>query len=295
MNGKVFGFLVLVLLLIIGASSTMFVVDQRERALVLSFGKVKTNDKNEPLVYDPGLHFRMPFMDTVVRMDTRVQNMEGDPDRVGTNEKKDVIVDSFVKWRIKDFSKFYLATSGNIANAELLLERQVDQAIRNEFGTRTIHDLVAGERLAAMTELMEGARKSAEDIGVEIVDVRIKQINLPDEVSDSVFARMISERKSKANEFRFAGQKEANIISTSTDAKVRVIKAEADRESRRIRGEGDATAAKIYADTYKQNAEFYSFLRSLDAYKATFKNQSDMMVVQPDSDFFRYMKDSKGK
>jgi len=295
MNAKAFGFLFFVLLLIIGATSAMFVVDQRERALVLSFGKVKTDDKGAPLIFEQGLHFRMPFMDSVVRMDTRIQNMEGEPDRVGTIEKKDVIVDSFVKWRIKDFSKFYLATNGDLARAQNLLERQVDNSLRNEFGTRTIHDLVAGDRLATMTELVDNAKKSAEEIGVEIVDVRVKQINLPDEVSDSVFARMNSERKSKANEFRFAGEKEANIIRTSTDAKVRVIKAEADRESRRIRGEGDATAAKIYADTYKQNAEFYAFLRSLDAYKATFKNSSDMMVVQPDSDFFKYMKDAKGR
>lgn len=287
--------LLLLVVAILVAASTMFVVDQRERALVLAFGEVKRDADNQPTVFGPGLHFRMPFVDTVRRIDARVQNLEGEPDRIVTQEKKDVIVDSFVKWKVADVARFYLSTNGDIRRAEDLLERKIDSGIRDEFGKRNIRDLVSANRLEAMGSLLDTVKKDAADLGVEIVDIRIKQINLPDEVSDSVYRRMRSERQKKATELRSDGEKRANIIRSQTDANVKILLAQSDQESRRIRGEGDAQAAKIYADVYQRNPEFYSFLRSLDAYKATFKSEQDVMVMDPESDFFKYMKNKNGR
>ncbi|MFZ5844257.1 MAG: protease modulator HflC [Pseudomonadota bacterium] len=295
MGTRTLSLLLLVVVLGLVAASTLFVVDQRERALVLAFGEVKRDADGKPTVFGPGLHFRMPFVDTVRRIDARVQNLEGEPDRVVTQEKKDVIVDSFVKWKVADVSRFYLSTNGDIRRAEDLLERKIDAGVRDEFGKRNIRDLVSANRLEAMGSLLDTVKKDAADLGVEIVDIRIKQINLPEEVSESVYSRMRSERQKKATELRSDGEKRANIIRSQTDANVKIILAQADQESRRIRGEGDAQAAKIYADVYQRNPEFYSFLRSLDAYKATFKTEQDVMVMDPDSDFFKYLKNKNGR
>lgn len=294
MNTRILGFVVLVALLAIAVSQCLFIVDQRERALVLHFGKVVNDAAGAPVVYEPGLHFMYPSVDKVIRMDTRIQNLEGTPDRVVTQEKTDLIVDSFVKYRINDFKKFFLATQGDFGKANDLLERNVEDGLRAEFGNRKITGVVSGERTQMMAKTLERTRDKASELGIEVLDVRVKQINVPDEVSASVYRRMSTERHAKATQLRSDGQKKANIIKSQTDANVKIILAEADKESRRIRGEGDATAAKIYADTYKQNTEFYAFLRSLDAYRASFKDSNDIMVVQPDSDFFKYMKDAKG-
>lgn len=295
MQSKTFTVLLIAILVAFIAGSSLFIVDARERALVLRFGEVQRNEQSLPIVYEPGLHIKMPFADTVKRIDARVQNLDGDADRVVTLEKKDVIVDSFVKWKVKDFSHFYLSTNGDVRRASELLERKVDAAVREEFGKRNIKDLVSEARLEAMFKLRDSIHADAEDLGVEILDIRIKQINLPNEVSESVYANMRAERVKTATELRSTGQGEANIIKAKTDAEVKILLAQADQESRRIRGEGDATAAKIYADTYKQNAEFYAFLRSLDAYKASFNSEKDVMVVAPDSDFFKYMKKKDGR
>lgn len=295
MQSKAFSIMLFVVLALFVAASSLFIVDARERALLLRFGEVQRDAEDMPLVFEPGLHVKLPFADTVKRLDARVQNLDGDADRVVTLEKKDVIVDSFVKWKVKDFSHFYLSTNGDVRRASELLERKVDAAVREEFGKRNIRDLVSEARLEAMFNLRDSIHADAEDLGLEILDIRIKQINLPNEVSDSVYANMRAERVKTATELRSTGQGEANIIKAKTDAEVKILLAQADQESRRIRGEGDATAAKIYADTYKQNSEFYAFLRSLDAYKASFKSERDVLVVAPDSDFFKYMKSKNGR
>ncbi len=290
MSSKALGFILVAVLLLLGLSSALFVVDQRERALVLAFGEVKRDSSGAPIVYGPGLHVKVPGVDRVQRIDARIQNLEGDPDRVVTAEKKDVIVDSFVKWRVADVARFYTSTNGDVRKAGDLLERKIDAGIREEFGKRVIRDLISTDRLQAMSTMLESMRKDATDLGVEVVDIRIKQINLPEDVSGSVFDRMRSEREKVATELRSEGQKQANIIRSKTDADVKVLLAEADQQSRTIRGDGDAQAAKISADTYKQNPEFYAFLRSLDAYRATFRSEQDVLVLQPDSDFLKYMK-----
>lgn len=295
MGTRTLTFILLIVVALLGASSMLFVVDQRETALVLAFGEVKRDAEGNPVVFGPGLHFRTPFVDTVRRIDSRVQNLEGNPDRIVTLEKKDVIVDSYVKWKVADVARFYLSTNGDLRRADELLERKVDSGIRDEFGKRAVRDLVSKDREETMGSLLQAVKKDAADLGVEIVDIRIKQINLPEQVSESVFRQMRAERQQKATELRSDGEKRANIIRSQTDANVKILLAQSDQESRRIRGEGDALAAKIYADVYQRNPEFYSFLRSLDAYKATFNSQQDVMVLNPDSDFFKYLKNKNGR
>ena len=277
--------LVLVVVLMSGA---LFVVKEGERAIVIQFGKVQRDDATgDTKVFTPGLHFKLPFIDSVKHLDARVQTLDDSPDRFVTSEKKDLIVDSYVKWRIDDFARYYLSTGGN--------KLQVNNGLRSEFGTRTIGQIVSGERSALMNQAMEQAATSSDALGIEIVDVRVKQINLPTEVSNSIFQRMRAERDAVAREHRSEGQEQAEVIRANIDAKVTVMLADAERNARQLRGEGDALAAQIYADAYSKNAEFYSFLRSMDAYKASFDSKQDVMVIGPDSDFFRYMNGSKGK
>ncbi|MBZ2161164.1 protease modulator HflC [Alteromonas stellipolaris] len=285
---------VLVLLAVL-ASGSLFVVTEGERAIVIQFGKVQRDDATgDTKVFEPGLHFKLPFIDSVRHLDARVQTLDDTPDRFVTSEKKDLIVDSYVKWRIDDFARYYLSTGGNKLQAEALLKQKVNNGLRSEFGTRTIAQIVSGERSALMNQAMEQASTSSDELGIEIVDVRVKQINLPTEVSNSIFQRMRAERAGVAREHRSEGQEQAEVIRADIDAKVTVMLADAERNTRQLRGEGDALAAEIYADVYSKNADFYSFLRSMDAYKASFNNKQDVMVIAPDSDFFRYMNASKG-
>ena len=285
--------LVLVVVLMSGA---LFVVKEGERAIVIQFGKVQRDDATgDTKVFTPGLHFKLPFIDSVKHLDSRVHTLDDSPDRFVTSEKKDLIVDSYVKWRIDDFARYYLSTGGNKLQAEALLKQKVNNGLRSEFGTRTIGQIVSGERSALMNQAMEQAATSSDALGIEIVDVRVKQINLPTEVSNSIFQRMRAERDAVAREHRSEGQEQAEVIRANIDAKVTVMLADAERNARQLRGEGDALAAQIYADAYSKNAEFYSFLRRMDAYKASFDSKQDVMVIGPDSDFFRYMNGSKGK
>ncbi|MCQ8848856.1 protease modulator HflC [Alteromonas stellipolaris] len=285
---------VLVLLVVL-ASGSLFVVTEGERAIVIQFGKVQRDDTTgDTKVFEPGLHFKLPFIDSVRHLDARVQTLDDTPDRFVTSEKKDLIVDSYVKWRIDDFARYYLSTGGNKLQAEALLKQKVNNGLRSEFGTRTIAQIVSGERSALMNQAMEQASTSSDELGIEIVDVRVKQINLPTEVSNSIFQRMRAERAAVAREHRSEGQEQAEVIRADIDAKVTVMLADAERNARQLKGEGDALAAEIYADVYSKNADFYSFLRSMDAYKASFNNKQDVMVIAPDSDFFRYMNASKG-
>lgn len=282
-------------LLVLLASGSLFAVKEGERAIVIQFGKVQRDEATgDTKVFEPGLHFKLPFIDSVRVLDARIQTLDGSPDRFVTSEKKDLIVDSYVKWRIDDFARYYLSTGGNKLQAEALLKQKVNNGLRSEFGTRTIAQIVSGERSALMNQAMEQASTSSDELGIEIVDVRVKQINLPTEVSNSIFQRMRAERAAVAREHRSEGQEQAEVIKANIDAKVTVMLADAERNARQLRGEGDAIAAQIYADAYSKNADFYSFLRSMDAYKESFNSKQDVMVIAPDSDFFKYMNQSNG-
>lgn len=274
----------------------LFVVNEGTRAIVIQFGKVKRDDNNSTVIYEPGIHFKIPFIERVRFLDARIQTMDDESDRFVTSEKKDLIVDSFVKWRIKDFETFYLKTGGgDNLRAEVLLKTKINNGLRSEFGNRTIAQIVSGERDELMKNAMEETADSAADLGIEIVDIRVKKINLPVEVSNFIYERMRSERHAVAKEHRSEGREKAEFIRADIDAKVTVMLADAERNARTVRGEGDAEAAKIYADAYNKNPEFFSFIRSLEAYKNSFQNKNDVMIVKPDSDFFRYLKDNKGQ
>ncbi len=290
MKNLIIAIVVLVLALTYGA---LFVVDEGTRAISIQFGKVKRNEETgKTIVYGPGLHLKMPLIDKIKKLDARIQTLDDEPGRFTTSEKKDVIVDSYVKWRIDDFAVYYLATGGLKLQAEGLLEQKVNNGLRTEFGKRTISEIVSGERSELMEEAMTQAQKSSNDLGIQIIDVRVKQINLPREVSASIYDRMRAERTAVAKEHRSEGKEKAEILRANIDAKVTVMLADAQRKSRQLRGEGDALAAKTYADAYTKNPEFFSFLRSMDAYTASFNSKSDVMIVEPNSDFFKYMKNA---
>ncbi|MFM2483151.1 protease modulator HflC [Celerinatantimonas sp. YJH-8] len=285
---KQFGIIVAVVVLLL-AYSSVFVVQEGQRGIVVQFGKLKRGSNDEPQVYSPGLHFKVPFIDSVRKLDARIQTMDGRPDRFFTSEKKDLIIDSYVKWRISDFGQFLLSTGGSVTQAESLLKRKINNGLRSEIGGRTINQIVSGERSAIMEEALKRSARSSE-IGVTVLDVRIKQINLPSEVSTSIYKRMRAERHAVATEHRSQGREQAEIIRANVDRTVSVMLANADRESRTIRGEGDAQAAKIYAQAYTQAPKFFEFWRSLNAYRNSFKSGNDIMVIQPDSQFFDVMK-----
>jgi membrane protease subunit HflC len=273
--------------------SALFVIPEGQRGIVIQFGKIQRDAEQNVVVYEPGLHFKLPMIETVRKLDARVQTLDDAQDRFVTAEKKDLLVDSYVKWRIKDFGAYFLATGGNTAQAEVLLKQYINNGLRTEFGARTIPEIVSGERTQLMQSALQQAGEASKELGIEVVDVRVKQINLPQEVSSSIFARMEAERHAVAREHRSRGMEEAEIIRADVDARVTVMLADAERNSRTVRGDGDAQAAKVYADVYNKNAEFYSFIRSLDAYRNSFKNKDDIMVLQPDNDFFKYMKSDK--
>ena len=288
--------LVLALIAILGivAVSSVFVVPEGERGIVIRFGKIQRDDTEAVRVFEPGLHFKVPLIENVRKLDARIQTL-ADPssDRFVTAEKKDLLVDSYVKWRIADFGKYFLSTGGNLSQAEVLLKQYINNGLRTEFGSRTIQEIVSGERTQLMQRAMEQAAAGAKELGIDILDVRVKKINLPDEISNSIFQRMRAERTAVAKEHRSRGMEQSEIIKADVDARVTIMVADAERNSRTVRGEGDAAAAKVYADVYSRNGEFYSFVRSLEAYKNSFQNKNDVMVIQPDNDFFRYMKSDK--
>ncbi|WP_337842310.1 protease modulator HflC [Rheinheimera sp.] len=277
----------------IAVVSSVFVVPEGERGIVIRFGKIQRDAQDAVTVFEPGLHFKVPLIETVRLLDARVQTLGEGSDRFVTAEKKDLLVDSYVKWRIADFGKYFLSTGGNLNQAETLLKQYINNGLRTEFGSRTIQEIVSGERTQLMVRAMAQAAEGAQELGIEILDVRVKKINLPDEISTSIFQRMRAERAAVAKEHRSRGMEQSEIIRADVDARVTVMVADAERNSRTVRGEGDASAAKIYADAYNKNAEFFSFVRSLDAYKNSFQNKNDVLVIQPDNDFFKYMKSDK--
>jgi membrane protease subunit HflC len=286
--------LAVIVLLFMLTVSSVFIVFEGQRAIVFEFSKIKRDgDSGDMKIYQPGLHFKFPFINTVRKLDARIQTLDEAPDRFVTSEKKDLMVDSFVKWRIVNFSTYYLRTSGSIDNARALLKQKVNNGLRTEFGTRTIKEIVSGDRNAIMAKALESAESSREDLGIEVIDVRIKAINLPTEVSTSIYERMRAERTAVAKEHRSQGQEQAEIIRATIDAKVTVMLATAQKNAQEVRGEGDALAAKVYADSYGQDAEFFNFFRSLEAYETSFSSKSDILVVKPDSDFFNYLKNGE--
>ena len=293
-----FSVVIIAILIAIGFSAVL-VVDEGERAIVSRFGKVlkdTIDGKEVTRVYAPGLHIKVPVFDKIKLLDARIQTLDGAADRFVTSEKKDLMVDSYVKWRIRDFEKYYLSTNGgNKSNAESLLQRKINNDLRTEFGRRTIKEIVSGSRDELQNDALENASESAKDLGIEVVDVRVKQINLPANVSNSIYQRMRAERQAVAKEHRAQGKEQSEIIRATIDASVTVKIADAERKALTIRGEGDAQAAKIYSDAYSKDAEFFAFLRSLEAYRASFAGNSDVMVLEPDSEFFRYMKNVSPK
>ena len=285
---------VLVILLGFGYGA-IFVVKEGTKSIVIRFGKVQQDDEGKARVFDPGLHFKLPIFDQVKALDSRIQTLDERADRFVTSEKEDLLVDSYVKWRVRDFSRYYLSTGGNQLQAETLLKQKVNNGLRSEFGSRTINQIVSGERSELMDEAMKQASSGSDELGIQIIDVRVKQINLPTEVNNSIFERMRAERFAAAREYRSEGKEQGEVIRANIDAKVTIMLADAERNARQLRGEGDAQSAKIYAETFTKDPEFYSFLRSMDAYRASFNNKQDVLVIEPDSDFFRYMNVRDGK
>ena len=269
------------------ASSSLFVVKETERAIMLQFGEVVQFD------IQPGLHVKIPFMNTVRIFDARVLTLDARPQRYLTLEKKALIVDSFVKWRIQNVADFYTATSGDEFTAAKLLASRVDTGLRNQFGERTLTEVVSGERDELMTELRNELNLVViADMGIEVVDVRVKRIDLPPEVSESVYGRMRTEREREARELRSQGKELAEGIRADADRQETIIAANAYRDSELVRGDGDAVAASTYSAAFNRDPEFYSFYRSLDAYRKTFGAGGDVMLIEPDSEFFKYMNQS---
>ena len=268
-------------------SVSVFTVDQRQNAIVFQLGEVKE------VISKPGINFKWPLIQNVRYFDTRILTLESpEADRFLTSEKKNVLVDSFVKWRIVDVKQYYNSMGGDEARAHNRLSQTINAGLREEFGKRTIHDVVSGERDKIMDEMRTKANLDARTFGVQIVDVRIKRVDLPAEVSESVYRRMEAERKRVANELRSTGSAEAEKIRADADRQREVILAEAYRDAQRNKGEGDAKASAIYANAFGLNPEFSSFYRSLDAYRQSFRSKSDVLVIEPNSEFFKYLKNS---
>lgn len=271
----------------LAAGSTLFTVDQRQYALVFQLGEIKE------VIEEPGLAFKWPMIQNVRFFDRRILTLDSvEPERFLTAEKKPVLVDSFVKWRIADVRQFYISVGGDETLARTRLSQTVNSGLREEFGRRTVHDVVSGERDKIMADVQKKADADARAIGIEIVDVRLKRVDLPPEVSESVYRRMETERKRVANELRSQGAAEAEKIRADADRQREVIVAEAYRDAQKIKGEGDAKAAAIYGRAFGQNPEFYAFYRSLEAYRQSFGHKSDLLVIDPSADFFKYLKNS---
>jgi membrane protease subunit HflC len=290
MNNRVLSIVIGLLAVFFIASNTLFIIKETERGVMLKFGRVVNSD------IPPGLHFKIPMVHEVRKFDARVLTLDIRPQRFLTVEKKAMIVDSFAKWRIKDVTTYYTATNGEEATAVRNMDQLINEGLRNAFGEHSLQEVISGERGQLMETLTENLnRTTLRRYGIELVDVRVKRIDLPEQVSDSVFSRMKAEREREAREHRSKGKEQAEVIRADADRQRTILEAEAYRDAEQLRGEGDAKAAAIYAAAYTKDPEFYSFVRSINAYKASFGSKSDLMVVDPNSDFFRYLKDSSGK
>lgn len=281
--------LTIVVILIIGSSS-FYIVTEYERAVVLRFGRLVNVD------VPPGLHFKIPMADKVRKFDGRLLTADMRPESFFTVENKRLIVDSYIKWRVKNVETYYKATGGDEMVAAERLAQRVADGLRNQFGRRTLHEVVSGKRDELMSELKVSINAVSENLlGLEVLDIRVKRIDLPPDVSESVFARMAADREKEAREYRSKGKEQAEVIRADADRQRAVLEANAYRDAERLRGDGDARAAAIFAQAYNKDPEFYAFVRSLTAYSNTFKSKDDLLVVDPGSDFFRYLKDPDGK
>ena len=276
------------LIAVIIISQSLFVVSEIERAVKLRFGEIVQFD------LEPGLHFKWPIVNSVRYFDSRILTLDAQPQRYLTSEKKALMVDSFIKWRIKDVAKYFTTTGGDEERAKRLLSQRVDTGLRNEFGTRTVKEVVSGERDQLMNSLTSMLDEIAqEELGVQVIDLRVKRIDLPLEVSESVYNRMRTERERLARELRAQGNEVAEKIRATADKDKTIILADAYREAEETRGNGDAKATATYAEAYSKDPEFYDFTRSLKAYQATFQSKGDILLIDPDSDFFKYLDNSK--
>lgn len=277
-------------ILVLIASNCLYVIKQVDRAVLLTFGQVTDPD------ITPGLHWKIPGVHTVRIFDGRMQTLDAPAQSYLTAEKQYLEVDSFAKWRISNVLSYYTATSGDANSANNLLAQRINTGLRNSFAERTVHEVVSGERDLLMSELTIFLNEIAQkEMGIEVVDVRIKKIDLPDDVSDSVYQRMNTERYEEAQQLRSTGREFSEGISADADRQQVVIQAEAYRDAERVRGEGDAQAAAIYASAFNQDPEFYEFTRSLSAYQETFRNNGDILMISPNSDFFKYLNKSKAE
>ncbi|WP_333844491.1 protease modulator HflC [Pelomicrobium sp.] len=265
-------------------SLCVYTVDERQDALVFQLGEVVAVTK------EPGLYFKLPLIQNVRYFDTRILTFDTpDPERFLTSEKKNVLVDYFVKWRIIDPKQYYISVAGDELRAQTRLQQTINDGLRAEFGKRTVHEVVSGERDKIMEIQRERADQDARKIGIQVVDVRLKRVDLPQEVSEAVYRRMEAERKRVANELRATGAAEAERIRAEADKQREIIIAEAYRQAQQIKGEGDAKAAAIYARAYERDPEFYAFYRSMEAYRQSLKNKTDLLLLEPNSDFFKYL------
>jgi len=287
-QGKIMTVVVALMVTVLIGSFCVFTVDERERAIKFRLGEIVKTD------FEPGLYFKFPLVNNVIKFDARIVTLDADPERYLTSEKKNVIVDSFVKWQIEDVGAYYTAMGGDERNANLRLSQIIKDGLRGEFGKRTIQEVVSGERAQIMTILTANAAKQAKAFGISVVDVRIKRIDLSQDVSTSVFLRMEAERARVAKDLRSKGAEAAERIRADADRQRTIIIADAFRGAEELRGQGDGEAAAIYAKAFTQDREFYSFYRSLNAYRDSFKDRSDILVLEPDNDFFKYFKNSKG-
>jgi membrane protease subunit HflC len=272
---------IIVILTAVVLKSALYIVDEREIAIKLQLGEIVSIETS------PGLKIKTPFVNNVVFFDKRVQTLDGAPDLFLTGEKKNVIVDSYIKWKIKDVKQFYTSTGGTVERANTRLNQIVTTGLKDQFSQRTINEVVSGERNEIMRKITDLLQVGAQEFGIDIVDVRIKRIDFPQDISDTVFAKMRSEREREAKEHRSQGRENAEKIKASADRERTIILANAYRDSEKIRGEGDAISARNYANAYNQDVEFYKFYRSLESYKKSFTGQNNMLVLDPESEFFK--------
>ncbi len=276
-----------VLAVLIYAST--FVVNEWETAIKLRLGEIVGTE------YEPGLNFKVPILNDIKKFDRRIQTLDSQPQRFLTIEKKDVIVDSYAKWRIANAAQYFRSTGGNVGRTSRLLSERINTSLRDEFGKRTIQEVVSEDRQELMDQLSKSVDLNANELGVEVLDVRVKKIDLPPEVSESVYSRMRAERERVASDLRAKGLEAAERIQADADRQRTVILADAYKESEQLRGQGDAKASEVYAGAYNADADFYAFYRSLNAYRSSFNTGGDMMVLQPDSQFFRFFRDQAGQ
>lgn len=269
--------------------SAIFTVGEREEAIKFQFGEIIESD------YEPGIHFKIPFINNVRKFDNRILTIDQKPERFLTQEKKDLIVDSYVKWRITDVVQYFKTTQGDELIAGRLLYENINNGLRNEFGKRTIQEVISGDRTQIMSVMTSQSSERAKTLGIEVVDVRVKKVDYPERVSNSVYQRMRAEREREARDFRSKGHEASERIQADADRQRSILVAEAYRDSEIARGEGDAKATEVYAKAFNKDREFYKFYRSMTAYAKTFSNSGDVILLEPDSDYFRYFKDPTGK